>query len=399
MIFDTYWFLFGVVLFLPLYWLAGTPKIRLWLLLCFCFLFHMHFAGAAGVVPIVVLASLTYFAGRSANRLFCAAAIVACTLALCHYKYSLFFADEAFAFLTPEAKDTFHSLVRSTLPLTPPLAISFFTFEFVHYLLEIRKQKPPIKKPADFAAFTFFFPTLVAGPVKRYDQFIPALKQGLTAISSTQVMLGLLQVATGYGKKLVLADNLTPYIESRDLIFSTISLEERWLLLVVLNLRIYFDFSGYSDIAIGLARMMGIEVPANFNWPYLSTSIREFWRRWHISLSTWIRDYIYIPIAGGKHSKLRKVFAAFLAMSLCGLWHGAAWHFVAWGIYHGVGLCICALYRKIPVVGMLGLVFDRFPISAWLVTMFFVFVSRLLFFYPLGDAVEKFCLLFTTRIT
>jgi len=95
-------------------------------------------------------------------------------------------------------------------------------------------------------------------------------------------MLGLLQVATGYGKKLMLADNLTPYIESRDLIFSTISLEERWLLLVALNLRIYFDFSGYSDIAIGLARMMGIEVPANFNWPYLSTSIREFWRRWKI---------------------------------------------------------------------------------------------------------------------
>lgn len=396
MIFNSYWFLFSVAIFLPVFWLARTAKIRLWILLLFCFLFHMHFAGAAGVAPIIVLAAITFSIGRANSRILFVIGITILTLALCHYKYSLFFIDEVFNALAPDARETFHSIVQAMLPATPPLAISFFTFEFVHYLIERHKKQEPIKSASEFAAFTFFFPSLVAGPIKRYQQFLPSLKEGLATVSSTQIMLGLLQVVSGYGKKLLLADNLNLYIESRDVLFHSLSLEERWFVLVALNLRIYFDFSGYSDIAIGLARMMGIELPPNFNWPYLSTSIREFWRRWHISLSTWIRDYIYFPIARDR-SKIRKFFSVIFAMGLCGLWHGAAWNFVAWGLYHGLGLSVHAVYRKIPIIGLLSRLFDKAPLLAWAVTMLFVSFSRLLFFYPLPRAVEMFCLLFTGR--
>ncbi len=397
MIFNTYFFVFSVAVFLPLFWLARFPKIRLWVLILYCFVFHLHFAGAAGVLPILILASITFLIGRSNNRYLLLLGAVVCVLALCHYKYSLFFVDEVLDAIAPDAKSTLHSVVQSSLPVTPPLAISFFTFEFVHYLLERRKNQPPIKNVVEFGAFTFFFPSLVAGPIKRYQTFLQSLKEGLAAVSSTQVMLGLLQVVAGYGKKLILADNLNLYIESREVIFHSVSLEERWVVLVSLSLCMYFDFSGYSDIAIGIARMLGVELPPNFNWPYLATNLREFWRRWHISLSTWIRDYIYIPLAGEKTSKLHKFLSALFAFGICGLWHGAAWHFVAWGLYHGLGYSVCTVYRKIPVVGLLSWVFDRAPLLAWFVTMLFVGFSRLLFFYPIPRAFEMFCLLFTWR--
>jgi len=393
MIFVTYWFVLSVALLFPVFWLFKSPKVRIIILLVYSACFHAHFAGAAGVIPIIVLATVTYLAARSGNRAACTTAIVICVLALCHYKYSLFIVDQIANSLAPEAADTFHAMMLSLLPATPPLAISFFTFEFVHYLAEARKHKP-IKSVVDFATFTIFFPSLVAGPIKRYQQFIPSLHSGMASVRGTQVMLGLLQVVSGYAKKLLIADNLTPYIEAREVMFGAISIEERWLVLLALNVRIYMDFSGYSDIAIGLARMLGVELPANFNWPYLATNIRDFWRRWHISLSTWIRDYIYFPLVDNSNSKLRKVLCAMVAFGICGLWHGADWHFLAWGLYHGVGVTICLSYRKVPILGKLGIVFDASPISAWMLTMLFVAFSRLLFFYPVQRAWDMFLLLF-----
>jgi alginate O-acetyltransferase complex protein AlgI len=170
---------------------------------------------------------------------------------------------------------------------------------------------------------------------------------------------------------------------------------------LAIGFRILLDFSGYSDMAIGFARMMGIRLPENFNWPYLAGSIIDFWRRWHISLSTWIRDYIYIPLGGSRHGLLRKTFNGFAAMALCGLWHGAAWNFALWGIYHGIGLAVAG---AVPVPRALsgelradlsnfstamttGAVF-AWRATSWLATMLFVQLGWLLFFYPADQALH-----------
>lgn len=159
------------------------------------------------------------------------------------------------------------------------------------------------------------------------------------------------------------------------------------MVFIAISLRILFDFSGYSDIAIGFARLMGIKLPENFNWPYFATSIQDFWRRWHISLSTWIRDYIYIPLGGNQHGILRKVLNGMLAFAICGLWHGAAWNFIVWGLYHGFGLVVSTNlklffenYRFIAKIRFLLL-----PIT-WFITLTFVAVGWLYFFYPVQEA-------------
>jgi alginate O-acetyltransferase complex protein AlgI len=155
------------------------------------------------------------------------------------------------------------------------------------------------------------------------------------------------------------------------------------LFLLALAARIVFDFSGYSDIAIGLARMAGVRLPENFNWPYLATSLQDFWQRWHISLSSWIRDYVYIPLGGSRHGQFRRVANGLIAFGLCGAWHGAAWHFVLWGLWHGFGLAINATYRSAlgPVGTALGRIFDRLPALGWVLTFPFVAFGWLLFFY------------------
>lgn len=368
------------------------------ILLIFCAIFHTHFAGAAGVKPIIVLALVSYGCALSRNKHLIALAITFCVLALCFYKYLFFISDELIGALNPELGKSFKLIFTSVLPAAPPLAISFFTFEFVHYLYEVKKGGEPIKNPLHFALFSIFFPSLVAGPIKRYTQFIPSLEEAVKKVNWRMVTLGLVLVCIGFFKKLCLADNLTSYTEYFANKFELISLEERWFYLVALSFRIYLDFSGYSDIAIGLARMMGITLPTNFNWPYLALNMREFWHRWHISLSSWIRDYVYIPLGGNRHGMFRTAFNGAFAFALCGLWHGAHWHYIAWGLYHGIGISLCLAYPK--MLGTAGLKIQTFLAKYWLVkwlmTYLFVAFGWLLFFFPLPDAMEKFQLLFTT---
>ena len=165
---------------------------------------------------------------------------------------------------------------------------------------------------------------------------------------------------------------------------------------VALALRILWDFSGYSDMAIGFARMHGIKLPANFRWPYLAGSITSFWRRWHISLSLWIRDYIYIALGGNRHGIVLKVVNGLIAFAICGLWHGAGWNFLLWGLYHGVAIAVVSTYRDaMGAVGRgIGFAFDRVPFVGWALTMVFVAVGWLLFFYPAPEAAEMARLLF-----
>ena len=233
--------------------------------------------------------------------------------------------------------DGFEAAIDSTAPVTIPLGISFFVFEFVHYLVDVYRGHPPTRGARDFAAFAFFWPTMVSGPIKRYEQFIPALHHGIKSQTATDTMLGLIRVVVGFIKKWA-ADNLTGWIDYFEPQLAYHHLAARWIFLFAISARILLDFSGYSDMAIGYARMMGIIVPENFNWPYLARSPIEFWQRWHISLSTWIRDYVYIPLGGNRLGTPRRIVNALAAMVICGLWHGPAWNFAIWGLYHGLGL-------------------------------------------------------------
>jgi len=399
MVFTTYWFLLFSVGFISLYWAVRVPWLRLVLLLVFCSVFHAKFAGAAGMVPILALCVTTYLAGLSRQKWLLGVGMALPVLALVFYKYTHFLSLKVLALLSPQLGAATDQLLSSHLPATPPLGVSFFAFEFVHYLYDVRKGQPSIRNPAHFWAFTFFFPSLVAGPVKRYQLFLPSLQLGLQRVSLDDVKYGLWRIATGYFKKVMLADNLTAGLRYWEHSYHALTIPHRWLFVAALALRILFDFSGYSDIAIGLSRLMGIRLPENFCWPYVARNLQDFWRRWHISLSSWIRDYVYIPLGGGRQGPLRRALNALLAFSLCGLWHGPDWNFLCWGVWHGAGLAVAANYASIlgpPGRGLAG-VFARFPILPWAITLLFVSLGWLGFFYPLPQAAEMTRLLFSRQ--
>lgn len=389
MIFTTYWFLAFAVLVVTCYWLLPRAGWRLWFLATACVVFHAHFAGPAGMTPIIVMMIVTYFTGLTRNRRACLAVMAMCVLALCFYKYAFFLIGSVVESWNPPLAARLGGEAREIMPGAPPLGISFFAFEFLHYLYEVRKGGEPIRNPLKFVLFAIFFPSLVAGPIKRYTQFIPAMEQGSLHFRLNNMAEGLFRIATGFAKKVIVADNLTLYIESTQPQFASIGIGARWLVLAAIAGRILMDFSGYSDIAIGVARLLGVTLPENFNWPYLARNMQDFWQRWHISLSLWIRDYVYIPLGGSRHGPVRRVANALIAFALCGLWHGPAWNFVVWGLYHGLGLSLCATYARIPVVGpVLRRGFKREPLAALALTQVYVWSGWLLFFYPLPEALR-----------
>lgn len=393
--FVTYWFIIFASIFFPVYWLLAIPSFRkIWILIA-SITFHYRFAGPAGVTPIIILMIVTYFAALSKKHYLRIAAIVLCVLALAFYKYSTFLIAQLFGLINQDlATAVLEQAKHSLLPDAPPLAISFFVFEFVHYLVDVHRGKTPIKSPIDFTLFSIFWPSVVSGPVKRFEQFLPSLVSGCQRINKLDIQIGFMRIITGLIKKLVIADNLTGYIQFWQPQYAHLPLSQRWILFFAISLRILFDFSGYSDIAIGFARMMGIRLPENFNWPYFATSLQEFWQRWHISLSTWIRDYIYIPLGGNRHGNLRKIANGVIAFGLCGLWHGAAWNFIFWGIYHGVGLVMFSNTKsaldKINITQRIGVLAT--PIG-WAATFMFVSVGWLYFFYPVQDATSMLLML------
>jgi len=390
MIFTTYWFLLFAAWTVTVFWLLPRPAWRLGWLAVACVCFHVHFAGPAGVLPIVVLMIVTYFAGRSRNRAACVAAITLCVAALCFYKYAVFLIGTLADPISPALAATLTKTTRSLMPGAPPLAVSFFTFEFVHYLYEVHRGGEPIRSPLKFVLFAIFFPSLVAGPIKRYTQFLPSLEAAAKAQATEENFAeGVRRMGVGFFKKVVLADNLTLYIEANQPHFFESGLSDRWFIVGAIALRILFDFSGYSDIAIGCARLIGIRLPENFNRPYAARNLQDFWQRWHISLSSWIRDYVYIPLGGNRHGPVRKVCNGLLAFALCGLWHGPAWHFVVWGLLHGAGLTLCATYERIPLAGPAAAkIFQKEPLAALVLTQLYVWLGWLVFFYPVRDALK-----------
>jgi alginate O-acetyltransferase complex protein AlgI len=396
-IFTTYWFVVFAGLVLPAFWLLRRPALRLPFLALACVTYHYHFAGPAGMVPIIALGALTYALGLTRNRLACATGVAVSVLALCFYKYTHFLTAELLAYLNPAWGRAAERSLGGLLPSAPPLAISFFAFEFIHYLVDVRQGKAPIRHPLQFVLFSIFFPSLVAGPIKRYEQFLPSLAQGARAVNGDDVSAGLRRLAMGLLKKVVVADNLILAIDFYTPLprFAALSLAARWLVFALIALRILFDFSGYSDIAIGLARMLGVTLPENFNWPYAATNLQEFWQRWHISLSSWIRDYVYIPLGGNRHGIPRRSLNGLIAFALIGLWHGPAWHFVLWGLYHGIGLALCVNYAACPALGSpLARFFGRQPAAGWLATQLFAWFGWLIFFFPVAAASRMGVMLF-----
>jgi alginate O-acetyltransferase complex protein AlgI len=396
MIFATYWFIGFALLLVAGYWLAPVPALRLWFLAAACLVFHAHFAGPAGMAPIIVLMIITYLTGLSRNRTACALTMALCALALCFYKYTFFVIGACVDSWDPGLGASLADHARAIMPGAPPLGMSFFAFEFVHYLFEVRRGGEPIRNPLKFLLFAIFFPSLVAGPIKRYTQFLPSLEEGCRRFRFDAICVGLFRIGMGFTKKVIIADNLTLYIDAAQPQFASLGIGSRWLVLVAISFRILMDFSGYSDIAIGLARLLGVTLPENFSWPYLARNLQDFWQRWHMSLTSWIRDYIYIPMGGSRHGPARRLLNALFAFALCGLWHGPAWHFVIWGLYHGVGLSVCVTYQRIPVLGpALQKIFEREPIAPMVVTQLYAWIGWLLFFYPLADALKMAGLLFS----
>lgn len=221
-----------------------------------------------------------------------------------------------------------------------PAGISFFTFQAISYLIDVyRKIAPAEQKILNCALYIAMFPQLIAGPIVRYHDIARQFVQ--RTLSVRKFAEGAERFVFGLGKKVLIAD---PLGVQADLLFQMplqeLSTGNAWLGAICFSLQIYYDFSGYSDMAIGLGKMFGFRLPENFNYPYISRSMREFWRRWHISLSTWLRDYLYIPLGGSRDSKNRTMANLLIVFLLCGLWHGANWTFLVWGLWHGLFLII-----------------------------------------------------------
>ncbi len=241
---------------------------------------------------------------------------------------------------------------RLDLPtLVMPLGISFFTFQQVAYLVDIWRGAAPEAGLRDYVLFVTFFPKVLAGPIVRHHELLPQLKHpGLARPSHQDLAQGLALFLMGLFKKVVMADGLAAQVQR---VFdpaaqgSVPNLVLAWLAVLVYTLQIYFDFSGYSDMAVGVARMLGLRLPFNFDSPYKSQNIAEFWRRWHITLSRFLRDYLYVPLGGNRRGAARQYLNLLITMLLGGLWHGAGWTFILWGGLHGLFLVVYHAWRRL----------------------------------------------------
>jgi D-alanyl-lipoteichoic acid acyltransferase DltB (MBOAT superfamily) len=293
---------------------------------------------------------------------------------LCYFKYTNFIFD------------SLNTLTGAPLPFVNiilPLGISFFTFQQIAYLVDVMRGAKVERDIVSYTLFVSFFPHLIAGPLVHHAEMIPQFKRGRTGRSAVLAARGLAIFAAGLFKKVVIADNLAQFVSP---VFAHldagggVTTPWAWLATLAYTLQIYFDFSGYSDMAIGLALLFGIRLPVNFRSPYQATSIIEFWRRWHITLSRFLRDYLYIPLGGNRLGEQRRYINLLVTMLLGGLWHGAGWNFLVWGGLHGIYLSINHLWRgwrgSKPELSIAGLMVKG---ACWAITFFAVVVAWVFF--------------------
>jgi alginate O-acetyltransferase complex protein AlgI len=262
-----------------------------------------------------------------AAHLLLAAGIGANLLLLAIFKYA--------AFLAEAVNGSVGSAVLAPPQVHLPIGISFFTFQAISYLIDVARRDVPAERALiSYGTYKTFFPQLIAGPIVRYRDVRDEVHHRAQHIDD--VVAGIHRFVIGLGKKVLIADTLAKPTElAMALPPDELTFAAAWFGVACFALQIYFDFSGYSDMAIGMGRMFGFHFRENFDYPYTAASIREFWRRWHISLSSWFRDYLYVPLGGSRCGPARTIGNLLLVFALCGLWHGASWTFVAWGVFHG----------------------------------------------------------------
>jgi len=352
---------------LALTYFFRNSKYRNLVLLILSILFYI-FGEGEQVILMLVSITLNYFMGKwidkKGTRLPVAVGVGLNLLILVIYKYSNFLVENLNVIL-----GLFDLGAISIKKIRLPVGISFYTFHSISYLIDVyRKQNKVQKSFVDLALYISLFPQLVAGPIIRYKDIASQFTQRV--LNSRQFQQGVQRFIIGLAKKVVIANSLG---FSADLIFSLdssqLSTATAWFAIISYTLQLYFDFSGYSDMAIGLAKMVGFDFLENFNFPYKAKSIREFWQRWHISLSNWFRDYLYIPLGGNRVSNRRVYFNLFIVFLLTGLWHGPSWNFVIWGLIHGFFMIIERLgfYKVLSRLGPFQHLYTLFiVVIAWI---------------------------------
>jgi len=349
MVFNSYTFVVFFILILFLHNLPLSWRVKKINLVAASYIFY-----AAWNPPFILLLWLStvvdFFVGRALytqenphkKKLLLVISLIGNLGMLCFFKYGTFLLDN-FVSLCHLVGFNFH-------PATPniilPAGISFYTFTTLCYTIDMyKKRSEPVKSMLDFSLFVTFFPHLVAGPIVRPPQLVPQFESPRVA-SRKQMMDGLLLLTLGLFMKVVLADSMLS--DTADTVFDAhdaLPMLDAWIGVFAFSGQIFLDFAGYSTCAIGVALCLGFVLPQNFNYPYAAIGFSDFWRRWHITLSSWLRDYLYIPLGGNRHGKTRTYFALMMTMLLGGLWHGANWTFVAWGGLHGIYLWVEKYYK------------------------------------------------------
>jgi alginate O-acetyltransferase complex protein AlgI len=367
---------FYILIFLPitvaLYYLAAERHaLRQWILIAASLFFYgwwdVRFVPlVVGQILVTWLLALTH--EKTGRRSALVAGVILNLLSIATFKYLDFL-------LSSVAIATGLNLPLAHIIL--PIGISFFSFQLISYLVDRMRGDAPIYPVRQFALFVLLFPHLIAGPIVRHNELVPQLDEDpLREGCWARISAGLIFFTVGFAKKILLADPLSSVVDPLFSSATTRSLEfgEAWTATLGFSLQLFLDFSAYTEMAIGSALLLGILLPENFRRPYLSTNLQEFWRRWHISLSLFIRDYLYIPLGGGRKGPARYVCATIISMGVCGLWHGAGWTYVAWGLWHACGLIVYRVWKGIcwPMPAAVG----------WLLTMVFVGLGWIIFRSP-----------------
>lgn len=332
-----------LLIFSLLFYSLGEPKLFLVILACII---------------------LVYFGGRilEKNDKTCIfiILIILCLLPLVYFKYTNFFISNI---------NNIFQLNISILKIVLPLGISFYTFQMISYLADIRRKEITAEKNIlKLALYVCFFPQLVAGPIVTYKDFSPQLDDRKT--NTEQFSDGILYFVTGLGKKVLIANQLGELCSLYN--HETATVLFTWIYAISYSLQIYFDFSGYSTMAIGLGKMFGFNLPENFNYPFISSSIKEFWTRWHITLSSFFKNYVYIPLGGSRCTTPRYIFNLFFVWFLTGFWHGADWQFIFWGLFFFICLCI----EKFIIKGRINKCIGHIGTTLAILISFLIFSSE-----------------------
>jgi alginate O-acetyltransferase complex protein AlgI len=318
------------------YWLTPWPRVRVWILVGASYYFYYRFShwlalvvAASSVMDYLIARGMDATSRPGRRKLLLIASLCMNLGLLCYFKYVNFFLDNLYDTIgyTPE---------KGFLYVILPIGISFYTFEAINYTVDVYRRKIRAERNLDhFLLFILFFPHLVAGPIVRAADFLPQVKK-IKHWDWSRVGLGVGLLVLGAFKKLAIADRMALFAEPVFNHVGDYSSAASWTAAVAFALQVYCDFSGYSDMALGSAHLLGFKLVINFKMPFLSANITEFWRRWHISLSTWLRDYLFIPLGGSRHGEFKTNRNLLITMTLAGLWHGANWPMVMWGFLMGV---------------------------------------------------------------